>query len=619
MMTLSPIETIVGRLRDRGCNPRQSRDGQWTAKCPNTARHNRGDKNPSLSIGTGNTGKALVHCHTGCTPQDIANALELRVADLFPPEQANGKADGPRRVVGRYQYFDADGELIYEVERMDPKGFRQRRPLPDGSWAYNLQGIERRPLYCLPAVRAAIDEGRPVWLCEGEKDAEAVAKAVLPDPATTMSGGVDGWRPEHVDQLAGATVVHVIADDDTAGHKHARKVAAQLLPHVGRIIVHLPHKGHKDAAEHLGAGRSIDDLRTWWDSADGDQPDDADELEDDEPALGRNWKAADLAAVWASGLQRPTPTVLERDDGTALLYAGKTNTIFGESGAGKTWLLYIAAAQCVVKRQHVIMLDFEDDAVSYMLRMVALGVPPELVIEHSTYFPVGIAATDEDLEDIDALIAERGTALIGIDSTGEALAAQGLNQDKDNEVAWWMGRLPRRWARLGPCVTMLDHMPHGGGREIGSQRKRAGVSGAAYEAIATEPFSQGKAGTLTLKVAKDRGGNYAKGTEQAVITFSPNDDGTVMDFAVASGSGKVVSSKGVGLEDYAEAIIAFLSANRGQEFSQRALLGNVTGDDGALKMALKMLVSRKGVSMREKGKAMLYSLPNDMEDTEGTR
>lgn len=281
MMTLSPIEVILGRLRDHGCNPRTSREGQWTAKCPNVARHNRGDKNPSLSVSIGMGDKALVHCHTGCTIADIAAALDLRVGDMFAPEEHDNR-DRPRQVVARYPYCDADGELVYEVERMDPKGFRQRRPVGNGEWAYNLQGIDRRPLYKLPAVLAAVDEGRPVWLCEGEKDADALSPLVVPDPATTMSGGVSGWRPEHVEQLRGTAVLHIVADDDEPGRKHARDVAGQLVPYVGRIVIHLPHEGHKDAAEHIGAGRGLDELRTWWDSADSDEPDELDPPEDEQ-------------------------------------------------------------------------------------------------------------------------------------------------------------------------------------------------------------------------------------------------------------------------------------------------------------------------------------------------
>lgn len=344
--------------------------------------------------------------------------------------------------------------------------------------------------------------------------------------------------------------------------------------------------------------------------ADSSRPADTVEtLDDVEPAKLGNWQPADLAAVYANGLTRPTPTILTRTDGNGLLYPGRTNTIFGESGAGKTWALYIAAAQQIANGDHVLILDWEDDAVAYLTRMTALGLPVELVIANSTYYPIGEGAVREDLEAIDSLIAERNTSFIGIDSTGEAIAAQGWNQDKDNEVAMWMGALPRRWARLGPCVTMLDHMPHGGGREIGSQRKRAGVSGAAYEAIATEPFAKGKPGTLTFKVAKDRGGNYAKGTEQAVIQFTPNDDGTLMGFEVQDGTGRFVASGVKGIGDYCDAVMEFM-AQVGKA-NQTTICNSVTGDNTALRHALKRLVAEKRLTLTVIGKSNLYSVGNN--------
>ena len=52
--------------------------GQWrgyygTARCP---VHN--DRNPSLSISTGDDGKLLVNCHAGCAPLDVLAALRDR-------------------------------------------------------------------------------------------------------------------------------------------------------------------------------------------------------------------------------------------------------------------------------------------------------------------------------------------------------------------------------------------------------------------------------------------------------------------------------------------------------------------------------------------------------------
>ena len=104
-------------------------------------------------------------------------------------------ADGKPRIVATYPYTDEHGELLYEVLRYEPKGFRQRRPNGQGGWAWNLNGA-RRVLYRLPALLADIDADNTVWICEGEKDAEALRSAGA--AATCNSGGAaTEWLPEY--------------------------------------------------------------------------------------------------------------------------------------------------------------------------------------------------------------------------------------------------------------------------------------------------------------------------------------------------------------------------------------------------------------------------------------
>jgi putative DNA primase/helicase len=50
----------------------------WTARCP---AHN--DRVNSLSIGEGQDGRALLHCHAGCPLEKVVDALGIRVRDLF--------------------------------------------------------------------------------------------------------------------------------------------------------------------------------------------------------------------------------------------------------------------------------------------------------------------------------------------------------------------------------------------------------------------------------------------------------------------------------------------------------------------------------------------------------
>jgi hypothetical protein len=80
-----------------------------------------------------------------------------------------------------YDYLDERGRLLFQVLRYRPKGFRQRRPDPKrpGGWIWNLDGV-RPVLYNLPTVQYALETGDiPVFVCEGEKDADRLAQVHL--------------------------------------------------------------------------------------------------------------------------------------------------------------------------------------------------------------------------------------------------------------------------------------------------------------------------------------------------------------------------------------------------------------------------------------------------------
>ena len=92
----------------------------WKSICP---AHS--GKSQSLSIDTGATGAALLHCFSGCEYEDVLRALGL--------DQANGD----KRIVASYDY---DG--FFQTVRYSPKAFKQRRKTASGEWAWNLKGRE---------------------------------------------------------------------------------------------------------------------------------------------------------------------------------------------------------------------------------------------------------------------------------------------------------------------------------------------------------------------------------------------------------------------------------------------------------------------------------------------
>lgn len=226
----------------------------WSARCP---AHD--DHRASLSITTGSDGRILITCHAGCATDDIMATLGLRTADLFPVKV---DLQAKPQLVKVYDYSNADGQLIFQVCRYTPKTFRQRRPDPakPGEWLWNMQNVER-VLYRLPAVLNAIDLGEPVYLTEGEKDADNLC--ALGFCATTNVGGASKWQRSYTQTLTGADVV-VLPDKDRAGREHAALVQSELSGKAKTIkIVELDDRNGKrikDVSDWLEAGGTREEL-----------------------------------------------------------------------------------------------------------------------------------------------------------------------------------------------------------------------------------------------------------------------------------------------------------------------------------------------------------------------
>lgn len=219
------------------------------ARCP---AHE--DARASLTVADGERG-VILRCHAGCAPRAIVEALGLTWGDLFPAKRASG----PGRIVATYPYQDAQGALLFEVVRFDPKDFRQRRPDPTarGGWAWNLKGV-RRVLYRLPKVLEAARSSGTVYVVEGEKDAAALER--LGVVATCNAGGAGKWTRDYTESLRGAGQVVVVPDKDEPGRKHAGQVAAALAHVVADVrVLELPGPG-KDAADWVGSGGTREQL-----------------------------------------------------------------------------------------------------------------------------------------------------------------------------------------------------------------------------------------------------------------------------------------------------------------------------------------------------------------------
>ena len=220
---------------------KQAGAGKWAARCP---AHE--DQHASLSIACGDDGRVLLHCHAGCAPVEICQAVGLRMGDLFPAKQRS-----QRRIVATYDYRDEHGNLLFQSVRCEPKDFKQRRPTPGGSgdWTWKL-GNTPRVLYRLPELIAA-DVGEPVFIVEGEKDADNLAAVGL--IATTCPQGAGKWNKLSDDSHLHGRAIVIIPDKDEPGRRHAQDVAMRLHGRAREIrVLELPGPPSvKDASDWI--------------------------------------------------------------------------------------------------------------------------------------------------------------------------------------------------------------------------------------------------------------------------------------------------------------------------------------------------------------------------------
>lgn len=170
----------------------------------------------------------------------------------------------------RHDYIGDDGKHA--------KTFRQRMYAPENKnakkdgfvWSVP-DSIKLHTLYRLPEVNAAIRDGRTVYVVEGEKDADTLAR--LGHAATTQPQGAGKWADSYSELLRGAHVV-MLPDADTAensyaGQEHGWKVCTSLT-HIAKSIKmvnlkaccpELPPKGDiTDMVELMGERPAMDAL-----------------------------------------------------------------------------------------------------------------------------------------------------------------------------------------------------------------------------------------------------------------------------------------------------------------------------------------------------------------------
>ena len=275
-----PVRLLLERV--------ETRNGSYLALCP---AHE--DREPSLSVGEGDDGRALIKCFAGCTSQHITDALSLQMSDLFehrngvpargrkppapsvpPPTcqtspctlQAYAEAKAlPAEFLGRLglgditysgspavriPYFDHDG---------DETAVRIRLALqkhPDRDDRFRWRRGSKPTLYGLWRLPQIRDAGYVV-LVEGESDCHTLWHHGI---EALGIPGASSWKDEWTPHLEGVPKVYAIIEPDEGGATVWERLAASPL----REKLHrVDLDGAKDPSElHLqDPAQFMDNLR----------------------------------------------------------------------------------------------------------------------------------------------------------------------------------------------------------------------------------------------------------------------------------------------------------------------------------------------------------------------
>jgi putative DNA primase/helicase len=446
----------------------------WMARCP---AHD--DHRASLSIGTGDDGRVLLHCHARCAPDAICAAAGLELRDLFP--ETVQQLD--RTIVATYDYQDELGASLFQVVRFEPKDFRQRRP--DGIWS--LRGV-RRVLFALPTLQRQT----VVYIVEGEKDVLALQAIGL--VATTNVGGAGKWRTEYVDEMraAGIERVIVLPDHDEPGRMHGDTIARTCHSaglHV--TVIALPDLLPKgDVSDWLAAGHTREDLLALVDAAPRFAPVDA-----------------ASSSLEAGSVARPVLVRLADVQPEALtwiwpgrLAAGKLALLVGDPGLGKSWISLDVAARLsaglawpdggCAPAGPVLLLSAEDGlADTIRPRLDALGADVAQV-HHLAVLRTGERDRAVQLTDVDALeraIRETHARLMIVDPISAYLGS--TDSHRDAEVRGLIAPLAALAERTGAAILGIMH--------LAKDRQQPAI----YRAVGSIAFAA--AARLVLAVAAD--------------------------------------------------------------------------------------------------------------------
>lgn len=415
-------------------------NGQAMALCPFHDDHRR-----SFSVNL-NTG--LYYCH-GCGERgDIFTFYQKRHGCSFKDalaELARQAGIEQKRIVAVYDYTDAEGNLLFQTVRYEPKDFKQRRPDGRGGWIYNLSGVKLVP-YNLPEVM----ESSYCILVEGEKDVETLKSFGFIASCNPMGAGK--WRSDFNEYFR-AKRVYIIPDNDKPGRDHALQVAKNLKG-IAEAVKIVELSGLKDISDwfhaRLAEGKNHEEIKLELKALLKNAPEWTSEENKEPDLLSSLLKWNDIL-----NLNVKVEYLLDK-----LIPKGSITMLFGRGGIGKTSLCLqigrsvaegIPFAGLQTIKTPVYYIDFENPLSVLKQRVEGLGKAEGLYIWHLSGNPQPPRLDTKEWE----LYKQLPAGLLIFDT----LRASHLADENDSQdMAVIISRL-KELREAGFTILLLHHTP----------------------------------------------------------------------------------------------------------------------------------------------------------------
>ena len=553
------IDRVLDVLRMQYMLPNPTGNG-WISRCP---AHD--DRNPSLSIRQGDDGRVLLHCHAGCTPEQVVASIGMSMRDLFPEDSGDARSsDGAvceRQDAGRdesltgamsaysrslglpsarWDYHDRDNQRVGIVLRWDTPDGKQIRPLSLIDRQWKRTGMPGpRPLYRLPEL---LESDGVVLVCEGEKAADAAIACAY--TATTSPHGSKAARHADWGSLRGRDVV-IVPDLDEAGDAYASSVHA-LISGIARSVKIIDLRDGWDALMH---GDDLDDALCLCDGDADRVRSVVDGLIEQAPLLPA--PRAEGAAKQAPGRGGRTGSVepeASHNDLDAFepsrvrwlvdgrIAMGKLNMLAGDPGLGKSFITLELASR--VSRGEIgalpdgsagrtIIMSAEDDPRDTLApRLIAMGADRSRIrLFNGFKDPDGYAVFPE--LDRDAghfarwLDAMGDVSLIVIDPISAYMGD--TDSHKNAEVRKVLGKLSDIACATGAAVLCVSHL----NKDSGSGKK------AIYRTMGSLAFTAA-ARTVQLVTKYEDRNNPGASAHKRVVSMVKNNLGPMLPSTVYS-------------------------------------------------------------------------------------